>query len=217
MADRPRIDPGSQQRSRATFERIVVTAQEMMDGRDWATVTVEDLCLAADVSPSSFYRRFRSKDALLDVVHQRWLDQRSAVVEEFVDTFPWEDLSPRAVCELIAYGYIEDRLAVSERAFSIMRMQASHPRLADRAIAQDKVDLARFATPLADATGCDYQDACFGLVAISHTIIAAVQSPRPWLEILEWSKEDLVARCVAAFAAITGGDLDGARADAVAD
>ena len=61
MADRPRIDPGSQQRSRATFERIITTAQEMMDGRDWATVTVEDLCHAAEVSPSSFYRRFRYK------------------------------------------------------------------------------------------------------------------------------------------------------------
>lgn len=208
MSDRRRVDPGSQARSRATFERIVTAAEELLDGRDWASITIEEVCHAAEVSPSSFYGRFRSKDALLDTVHERWMDHRSATVTEFVENFPWHELTPREVCELVAAGYVEDRVAVSSKAFSIMGVQATHARLADRAVARDKVDLARFATPLAEAVGCSYDDACFGLVTISNTIIASVQEPRPWLQILGWTKEELIERCVLTFAAITGVDLD---------
>ena len=86
LAGRPRIDPGSQVRSRAAFERIVEAAQEMLDGRDWSTITVEELCIGADVSPSSFYRRFRSKDDLLDEVHGRWLDERREAAQFLADS-----------------------------------------------------------------------------------------------------------------------------------
>ena len=128
MSDRPRVDPGSQSRSRATFERIVEASRDLLDGRDWATVTIEDVCLAAEVSPSSFYSRFRSKDDLLDVVHQRWIDERSQTLQTIVQHFPWH-LPPREVCRLIAIGYLNDRLEHADRAFSMMRVRMSTPSL----------------------------------------------------------------------------------------
>lgn len=209
MRGRPRIDPGSQARSRAAFERIVAAAQEMLDGRDWETITVEDLCIEAEVSPSSFYRRFRSKDDLLDEVHERWLAGRSAGAQMLVELVPWETAPLRDICRLIAKAYIADRDENAARSLSMFRMQVSYPRLGARRMTNDRNNLWLIVPPMAERIGRGHDETAFALLVIAHSIHAAVQPPATFIDQLDMTIDDLVERLVDAFAGMLHLDLDG--------
>ena len=207
MRDGLRIDPGSQQRSRAAFERIVEAAAALLDGRDWSTITVEDLCLEAEVSPSSFYRRFRSKDDLLNEVHERWLANRREGARLLAAGIAWDEMPLHEICRVIASVYLADRSEVSARSLSMFRVQVSYPRLAARRLQTDKENLEVVVSRLARRIDRGYEDTCFAILVISSAVLSAVQPPAPFAQLFGWDTDELVERFVSAFGSMLRLDL----------
>lgn len=67
------------------MDRILETGQALLDGRRFADVSVNEICIAADVSLSSFYARFESKERLLAVLHDRHVEQRRQMTQTVID------------------------------------------------------------------------------------------------------------------------------------
>lgn len=67
------------------MDRILETGQALLDGRRFADVSVNEICIAADVSLSSFYARFDSKERLLAVLHDRHIDRRREQIQAVID------------------------------------------------------------------------------------------------------------------------------------
>ena len=66
------------------MERILRAAEDLIAGRNFHDLTVQELCLAADVSPSSFYARFPAKEdvllALFDLHSREARDDAAAAI-----------------------------------------------------------------------------------------------------------------------------------------
>lgn len=73
--------PGQQDRGRDTFERILDTTERLLLNRRFEEITTNDLCIEANVSSSSLYARFPSKDAILLALIQRYRDRIDESVE----------------------------------------------------------------------------------------------------------------------------------------
>ena len=66
------VRPPKQERSRETLERILSAAEEVLDGRTFSEVSVEEILNRADVNKSSFYARFKTKEDLLPPLYERF-------------------------------------------------------------------------------------------------------------------------------------------------
>jgi len=176
-----------------------LAAEDALDGRDWDTLTVEDICLAADVSPSSFYRRFSTKDALLDEVHERWLRSRRDAAMSLANRSSWSELPQDELLNAICRGYLADRARSSARSLSMFRVQVSNPRLASARQRTDREILAAVVKPLALLVDRDETDVAFALLTLSAAVLAAIQPPSPFIEILGWTEDQLAERYVAVF------------------
>lgn len=93
-----------QERSRATLERICRAAAELLEEKSWAEVTIAEIVARARSSVGSFYARFADKDALLDLLDERytvsvleladrmaiWVGTEAPDLEEYVRTLVGE-------------------------------------------------------------------------------------------------------------------------------
>jgi AcrR family transcriptional regulator len=72
----PEPKPGlripKQARSLATLERFVEAALGLLETRAWDDIPVADIVRAAGASVGAFYARFTDKDALLDLLAERY-------------------------------------------------------------------------------------------------------------------------------------------------
>ncbi len=97
------VRPPKQERSRETLERIVVAAEEVLDGRTFSDVSVEEILNRADVNKSSFYARFKTKEDLLPLLYERFTDRAR---EEFLAAVAsGERLEPRLVIAMSVRAY----------------------------------------------------------------------------------------------------------------
>lgn len=69
---KPRLRIPKQARSLATLERFVDAALGQLETRAWDEIPVADIVRAAEASVGAFYARFADKDALLDLLAQRY-------------------------------------------------------------------------------------------------------------------------------------------------
>ncbi|MDX1394879.1 MAG: helix-turn-helix domain-containing protein [Gemmatimonadota bacterium] len=67
-----------QARSRATEEAILEAAESLLAGRSFDDLSITTIADEAGVSVGGFYARFASKDALLDALHRRYQERRTA-------------------------------------------------------------------------------------------------------------------------------------------
>ncbi len=83
------VVPPKQRRSRETVEKILRAAETLVAERPFRDITVQDLCIEADVSPSSFYARFPAKEdvllAVFDLHSREAREDATAVIKEVVD------------------------------------------------------------------------------------------------------------------------------------
>jgi AcrR family transcriptional regulator len=64
-----------QHRSLQTFERLLSAAEELLAERPFDAISVSDICVRAGHSVGAFYRRFESRDGLLQVLHERYTER----------------------------------------------------------------------------------------------------------------------------------------------
>lgn len=97
--------PPKQERSRETLERILAAAEEVLDGRTFSEVSVEQILLRADVNRSSFYARFKTKEDLLPLLYERFT--ASARREFLAATTLDEHLEPRRIIAMCIAAYAD--------------------------------------------------------------------------------------------------------------
>jgi AcrR family transcriptional regulator len=68
------LRPPIQARSRATLDRILTAAEQLLEDRFFDELTIEQVLTLANVSVGSFYARFPTKDALLPALFERYRD-----------------------------------------------------------------------------------------------------------------------------------------------
>lgn len=83
-----------QARSRATEERILAAAETLLADCSFDEISVAGVASVADVSVGGFYARFQGKDALLDALHRRYEERRTARLQAAFDLDRWADRRP---------------------------------------------------------------------------------------------------------------------------
>jgi AcrR family transcriptional regulator len=67
-----RVTPPRQERSRATFERILDALEELLRTRRFEDITVRELVERSGTSTGSFYARFPTRETLLPALYDRY-------------------------------------------------------------------------------------------------------------------------------------------------
>lgn len=130
-----------QDRSRRTYERIVDAAIELCDGRDFSTISVADVYERADVSPSSFYARFKNKEALATVLHERHLDAMFQAIGDGLSTVDWGSLTLPEIVVTFSELFLESGRTDSAFMRSMQRTERDNRGLMDRRIAFERAGL----------------------------------------------------------------------------
>lgn len=100
MSDAPAsVRPPQQERSRASFERVLQAARELLEDEGYPSFTVARVSERAGVSIGSIYARVPSKDALFHAVHARVMEEIGEEYEAIAEAEAGSDLPTR---ELIA-------------------------------------------------------------------------------------------------------------------
>ncbi|MDJ0655712.1 MAG: TetR/AcrR family transcriptional regulator [Xanthomonadales bacterium] len=94
-----------QSRSRDSQERLLRAAAELLLDRFWEGISIADIAQHAGLSVGGFYARFKSKDALLHVLHEEYEKKRTTHFRRFFQTHdPGAPLADRvaALVDLVA-------------------------------------------------------------------------------------------------------------------
>jgi AcrR family transcriptional regulator len=91
-----------QNRSQATEERILATAERLVEQLPFEAISIAMIANAAGVSVGGVYARFESKEALLLALHDRYEQYRTAFLRDRLDPAKWQSASleqcVRGVC-----------------------------------------------------------------------------------------------------------------------
>lgn len=66
----PGVLPGKQARSRKVVQDLVTAAFELLSDRDFAALSIADVCAQAGVTAGAFYKRFESKDLFIEYLQR---------------------------------------------------------------------------------------------------------------------------------------------------
>lgn len=102
-----------QERSRRRYQHILDTAAKLFDEDGIASVTTNHIAAAADVSIGSLYQFFPNKEALLEALTERYIEQMAAVFPQEIDTtIPVEDFIRGIITQFVRFEHKEDGFRV---------------------------------------------------------------------------------------------------------
>ena len=109
----PRADRAERFRSQATRDLLVRESLALFLKRGYRQTSVQDMVDAAGLTKGAFYHHFGSKDDLLLLAHEMYLDSQMAVLQEVIT----QALPPSRALELaiegMVHGVMEHRAEVS--------------------------------------------------------------------------------------------------------
>jgi AcrR family transcriptional regulator len=101
------IRPARQARSRASLQRLLSAAQELLNSEGLDAATIPRIASKARLSPANIYRRFPDKDALLQEVFLRFVEEVDDEAQEFLDPVRWRDQSLSAIARAVIADQIK--------------------------------------------------------------------------------------------------------------
>ena len=117
-----------QRRSRETFERILTTVGRLLEHHALDELSIDRICAEADVSQSSFFARFPTREALVEALADRYVAWgASAVRAAEHELASLGTLAPDAVVELMIRTYFD-----FERRSTALRLVALENAVARR-------------------------------------------------------------------------------------
>jgi AcrR family transcriptional regulator len=124
VSERERTGPGRRERNKLRVRAAIRRAgMELVAQRGFQAVSVEDIAAAADVSRTTFFNYFPSKEAVLAAPSPELLErQRSRCAARPADEPLWQSLSA-VILDLVAAGEADLRL--------LKRLKATSPELGD--------------------------------------------------------------------------------------
>lgn len=117
-------------RRRAGLDAIIAATTRLTEQREFDELSVLDICVEADVSISSFYHRFRSKDALLEEVHVRYLADVRESLWLRLGEVDWQTEDHQALIAEVVSEYVQLRLDYARRFRTMALAEQRHPELA---------------------------------------------------------------------------------------
>ncbi len=98
------IRPPRQARSQATLDRLLDAAEDLLNEKGWEDTGVAEVARRAGSSVGSFYARFHDKDAMLNALHERFVQEAVATSESIFDPERWRGASIAAITsELVRF------------------------------------------------------------------------------------------------------------------
>jgi AcrR family transcriptional regulator len=107
-----------QQRSQETFERLLDAAERLIaEGQSFEDVSVAGVCERAGLSVGAFYRRFESKEGLLDCLHDRYTERLFEGQSRSLAPARWEGIGLAAMLERL----VEEAFSSTRRDAALIR------------------------------------------------------------------------------------------------
>jgi AcrR family transcriptional regulator len=130
-----------QDRSRKTLERLLDTAEALLQERGFDNVSVAEIAQAAGSSVGAFYARFRDKNGLLHHLHERFCEEAMATAQTALDPARWEGAGTEEILTALI-GFLERNHRTRSgmfRAFLLVghgdpRFQERERRLSERVL-----------------------------------------------------------------------------------
>jgi AcrR family transcriptional regulator len=132
-----------QDRSRKTLERLLDTAEMLLQERGFDNVSVAEIAQAAGSSVGAFYARFRDKNGLLHHLHERFCEEAMATAEAALAPARWEGAGTEEILTAVI-GFLEQNHRTRSgmfRAFLLVghgdpRFQERERRLSEHVLAR---------------------------------------------------------------------------------
>ncbi len=104
---RPPIHPPKQARSQATLDRLCRAAAKLLETKHWHQISVQEIAREASSSVGSFYARFPDKEALLDLLDQRYTEEVLELTAVLIREAQASTRSLEDLAELMVAGLVE--------------------------------------------------------------------------------------------------------------
>jgi AcrR family transcriptional regulator len=109
-----------QKRSHETFERLLEAAEATIAEKSFDEVSVSEICERAGLSVGAFYRRFESKDGLLQVLHERYTERMLRLQSAALAPERWEGV---ALADVVA-RVIDEVISTTRSNYGVLRASA---------------------------------------------------------------------------------------------
>ena len=111
------VQPPQQERSRASFERVLQAATSLLEEEGYDGFTLAEVSKRANVSIGSIYARVKSKDDLFYVIQDRYMTQTEDR-PRLHDPGAWSELSPHEVVVAVVHE-LGELFQVNERLLRV--------------------------------------------------------------------------------------------------
>lgn len=127
----PQVNPPRQLRSRATMERIMTAAEQLLEERPFEQITVAEISALSKSAPTAFYARFSDKNALLLEIHERFM---KGAADAIAAAFALPG-SEAGITEQFVSGVVSELIHVYSANHNLLRsvLLADNPLMYDRA------------------------------------------------------------------------------------
>jgi AcrR family transcriptional regulator len=92
-----------QRRSRKTYDALVRTGFDLLERREFESITIAELTSAASYSVGAFYARFRSKDEFFEALVAHHIVERREAREQLLASTPADTLVEALIDNLVTY------------------------------------------------------------------------------------------------------------------
>lgn len=91
----PGVLPARQQRSREVVAKLLASALKLLADRDFATLSIADVCREAGVTAGAFYKRFDSKELFIEFLQRLVVEEVRRNMASSFSTAPIEGMDLR--------------------------------------------------------------------------------------------------------------------------
>lgn len=92
-----------QKRGQKTRNALISTGFELLENRDFDSITIAELASVAGYSVGAFYSRFRSKEEFFEALVARHLEERARAREALLESSPSDDWIEPLIGDLVKY------------------------------------------------------------------------------------------------------------------
>ena len=121
------VTPPRQARSRATLDRLLGAAADLLAKRRFEEATVADLVKRAGSSVGAFYTRFPDKHALLQCFDEQLFERGQQLWEQFLDPARWAEASIEEIVAALVARLVQKRRQHRGLLRSLALYVRSHP------------------------------------------------------------------------------------------
>jgi len=163
-----------QARSQDTLARLLDAAEQALEEGAWDAMSVSALAKRAQSSVGAFYARFEDKDALLQLLHERFVDESMKTAEETLDPKRWAAASLADVVKIVVTFMTAETFAHVGLHREIIRRNSVDPRFRERSAKAAAHTTKRIARLLAERRSEIVVDDVDRAADMAHRILFSV-------------------------------------------